>query len=308
MHDVITIGSALVDIFIHTPRFTKVESGKKTLLCQAHGDKMEVESFSAHTGGGASNTAVGFSRLDFSTAIVCETGQDKFSYLVTKDLLENSVSTDLIIEEKKEQTGGSVILVSQDGERTVLVHRGAAAMLDPFDISTYWLSQAGHVHLSSIGGKFQTLLKIFKAVRRLPTTTLSWNPGKKELGLLATRRLLPGQVPAKIFIVNTSEWEMISNIQHEVLSTFEYTVVTAANKGGDVYQYGDQVCHYPAFSSKVIDTTGAGDSFAVGFTAGILWNRGVRQAAQIGAKNAASVVAYFGAKTGLLNKQDLEKV
>lgn len=193
MHQIITIGSALVDIFIHSAQFTPTKSKQGDLLCQLYGDKTEVDGFNVFTGGGGSNTAVGFARLGFKTAVMCETGRDGFARLVMQDLQDQQVSTQLVIEEKKEQTGGSVILIGPDGERTVLVHRGAASMLDPFDISAYWLSEARHVHVSSLGGQRPTLEKIFKLVAHNPDLSLSWNPGKKELALLANRQLVPVQ-------------------------------------------------------------------------------------------------------------------
>lgn len=307
MHQVITIGSALVDVFVHTPHFKQVQTAEGTLLCQIRGDKHEIESFHVHTGGGGGNCAVGFARLGFKTAVICETGRDRFSYLVRQDFLENQVDKSLIIEEKKEQTGGSVILVSDEGERTVMVHRGASAMLDPFDIPAYWLSQAEQVHLTSIGGRLATLKKIFSIVEKSGGTSLSWNPGKKELGLLANRQVLIDQVPAQVLIVNQTEWDLISEVQQEVLQKIELVVVTAGAKGGDVYQNGEHACHFPAQSLEVVDATGAGDSFSVGFVAGLMEGKAIVEAAELGARNSASVVAYYGTKQGLLYKDDLFK-
>ncbi len=41
MYQVITIGSALVDIFIHSPQFVPTKSKQGDLLCQLYGDKTE---------------------------------------------------------------------------------------------------------------------------------------------------------------------------------------------------------------------------------------------------------------------------
>lgn len=305
-YQVITIGSALVDIFIHTHKFQVKDTQDGTMLCQTHGSKLEVDDFKVFTGGGASNTAVGFSRLGFHSGIICETGRDGFSDLVIRDLRQNGVATNLVISEKKEQTGGSVILVCSNGERSVLVHRGAAAMLDPFDIPAYWLTQARQVHLCSIGGQQPTLEKIFQFISRSELTTLSWNPGKRELFLLANRQLLVEQIPCEIFLVNEEEWDIVSEIQGEILKNFKYVVVTAGKKGGNVY-YDQKSFHFSAQSSRVVDTTGAGDSFATGFVAGMLWGKSPEESALFGAKNSASVVSYYGAKTGLLTREDFLK-
>ncbi len=305
MFQVITIGSALVDIFIHTHKFQVQNTAEGLMLCQAHGSKTEVDNFNVYTGGGGGNTAVGFARLGFKTAVICETGRDNFSYLVIKDLTDQGVDPRLIISEKKEKTGGSVILVCDGGERSVLVHRGAAAMLDPFDISAYWLSESEWVHLSSIGGREKTLEKIFNSVEKSSSTRLSWNPGKKELMMLAERRLAVDEIPCFVFLVNEEEWQMVESIQPQILSTFPYVVITAGKRGGDVYHQQEHACHFPALSSEVVDATGAGDSFATGFIAGIIWGKTPQEAAILGSRNAASVVGRYGAKTGLLSRDKI---
>ncbi len=308
-YQVITIGSALVDIFVHTDKFELMDTPKGVHLCQLHGSKTDVEDFNVYTGGGGGNTAVGFSRLGFKTSVICETGRDNFSYLVLKDLRDNGVDTSLVICEKLEKTGGSVILTCENGERSVLVHRGASAMLDPYDISAYWLAQAQLVHLSSIGGNQQTIEKIFLSIKRSRSTKLSWNPGKAELLMLADQRLMINDIPCETFIVNDEEWQMVIDVQNQILRTFPYVVVTAGKRGGDVYYHGEYLLHFPALSSGVLDSTGAGDSFAVGFVAGLHWGKSPQEATIMGAKNAASVVGNYGAKTGLLSKEKiLEKI
>ncbi len=305
MPQVITIGSALVDIFIHTHKFHVQETAQGVMLCQTYGSKTEVDNFQVLTGGGGGNTAVGFSRLGFESAVICETGKDSFAYVVSQDLKENKVATNLMITEKLEQTGGAVIMVCAQGERSVLVHRGAAARLDPFDIPPYWLSQAQQVHLCSLGGQQATLEKIFKTVAQSDQTSLSWNPGEKELLFLAERQLAIEQIPCEIFLVNEEEWSMVSAVQGEILRNFPYVVVTAGTKGGTVYVKNQDSFHFSALDNQAIDATGAGDAFAVGFVAGMMWGKTPQESAQLGAKNSASVVNYFGAKPGLLKKQEL---
>ena len=62
--------------------------------------------------------------------------------------------------------------------------------------------------------------------------------------------------------------------------------------------------------SKVIDRTGAGDSFASGFITGFIKKRGnVEYAIQLGTANATSCLRKWGAKQGLLEKgEKFEKV
>jgi len=57
-----------------------------------------------------------------------------------------------------------------------------------------------------------------------------------------------------------------------------------------------------------IDDTGAGDAFAVGFVAAHLAGKEVVEAARWGSLNAAQVVQFIGAKRGLLERAELERM
>ncbi len=305
MYQVISIGSALVDIFIQSSAFAVKELTEGKMLCQAYGSKASVDNFKVCTGGGASNTAVGLARLGFKTGIICETGRDNLAFLVKQKLVQEGVITSLMIEEKKEQTGGSVILVGEDGERSIMVHRGAASLLDPFDIPVYWLTQTNWIHLSSIAGQEKTLNKIFTIVSKEPQLKLSWNPGKAELGLLASRKLLAQALPCQVLVVNQQEWQLVENVQEELLTYIPQVIVTAGPQGGNVYVQGQHQFHYRSLDVPVIDTTGAGDAFCVGYVAGQLTNQSVHQSVKLGVRNACSVIGQFGAKPGLLRKTQL---
>ena len=306
MYDIITIGSALVDIYIHSDHFVSGSEGDGKMSFCLSGDKVRVDSFKVCSGGGGSNTAVGFSRLDFQTAIVSETGRDDFAHIVTNNLHQEKVSTNLIIEEKREQTGGSVILVGENGGRTVMVHRGASSQLDVFDISPFWISQTRWVHLSSIAGRKKTLEKIFSLINKNPEIGLSWNPGKAELVLLAEKKLKISSIPCQIFVLNKQEWSLIEVVQEEILQKFSQVVVTDGSRGGAVYIEGQKSFDFPSEKVKSVDDTGAGDAFTTGYVAACLVHRPPQEAVQWGIKNATSVVKYYGAKMGLLRRRDIE--
>lgn len=128
MYDVISIGSSLLDIFIKSDDLEADRDGDQQIL--TYGDKMELSDFHLFTGGGASNTAVAFARLGLHAAVISETGRDEFANLIVSDFQKEGVATNLLIQEKLERTGGSVILVAKNSERVVMVHRGAASLLD----------------------------------------------------------------------------------------------------------------------------------------------------------------------------------
>jgi len=62
--------------------------------------------------------------------------------------------------------------------------------------------------------------------------------------------------------------------------------------------------------SPIVDRTGAGDSFGSGFVSGYILagdvseEEKIKYAIQLGTANATSVVQYFGAKKGVLKKDE----
>jgi ribokinase len=305
MYDFISIGSSLVDMFVHSDKFSmKKLEGENQFSIQ--GDKVEIESFVVKAGGGAANTAVGFSRLGFKAAIVSETGRDDFSDVIIHNLQKDGVDTKLIVKEKKEVTGGSVILVGQNGRRTVMVHRGAASMLDSFDIPVFWLSKARWVHLSSIAGRMGALKRIFELVKKNPDIRLSWNPGKSELKLIAEGKIKVEDIPCMILFLNDKEWEIVKKQQDELIKEIPQIVITKGSEGGEVYIHGKKDLRFLGAQAKSVDDTGAGDAFATGYVAAQFLNMQPKTSVEWGVRNAGSVIRYFGAQTGLLERQRIE--
>ncbi len=307
MYQFLTIGSALIDIYIQSSKFQPAQYQQEK-LCLLFGDKAEVESLYVCSGGGATNTAVGFSRLGFRTAIVSETGKDQFGDIVISRLIRENVDTSLLINERKEQTGGSVILVGNHGERIVLVYRGASSMLDPFDISPYWLSRSNWIHLSSIAGRIDTLFKIFQIVKKSGKIRLSWNPGKAELGLINSKQLPVSSICADILFLNSQEWELVKEYHSHLLNQIPQIVITQGSKGADIYLQGKHDFHQDSLGIRPIDTTGAGDAFACAYSAATYLGKNPKTACLWGINNAASVLGYYGGKIGLLTRNDMERM
>lgn len=274
MYDVITIGSALVDIFISSNNFHLKKEGSALWLCEKYDEKIEVDSFKVTTGGGGSNTAVGFSRLGLKTGVVAELGTDSWSELLLNDFKKEKVDTSLLVLERKEETGGSVILSAPDGGRTIMVHRGAASMLDAKDIPNHALIDTKWIHLSSVSGQQEAMQKIFALVSE-HKKQFSWNPGKAEIKLLNEGKLNLTGVNVTVLFVNQQEWESLAAVHEQLHQQCVQIVVTNSGKGGEVYQSGKLLHRYEGEAVEAVNGTGAGDSFAAGYVTAIL--NGVRK-------------------------------
>lgn len=314
-YDVISIGSAVLDIFMKSDKFRVVQSGDipgGIAMCEVYGGKMEVEEVTIVSGGGATNTAVSFARKDLKSAVVAEMGNDPQSLLIHRDLEEAQVDTRFLIQEQGETTAVSVVLIADDGGRSIMVHRGAAAMLTKHDMPTEEL-ETRWVHISSLGGNME-LLRTLLTMAKNKKIRVSLNPGMKEI--LHKDKLLPLLSLVEILFLNRDEARDLWGIDYsdealwksmQALPGAHVSVITDGGRGGKICANG-KVSFYEGIKvKKVVDTTGAGDAFASGMVAGVLYGKTYDQAVEWGIKNATSVLHHVGAKKGLLTLGEINR-
>ncbi len=303
MFDIITIGSATADIFMKSAQFHLQPTSDGVLLCQEYGGKIDVDQFELQSGGAGTNTAVGFSRLGFKTATVVEIGKDVFAQVIWDDLKREKVNTDYVVAEKTEETAVSALLISAEGGRSALTHRGAASMLEARDLPWDVLNQTRWIHLSNVGANMELLSQLFTFLQK-SSVGLSWNPGRKELELLAEHKLQVDHLACDILVMNKEEWQIVQSVQHHLLQKISQVIVTDGRRGGELYLKGQYQFHYTCPEIEVVQETGAGDAFTVGFVSAHLLGKDPQECSLWGVKNAASVVKHMGAKTGLLRLRD----
>ena len=305
MFDVVSVGSATVDVLVKSEAFQV--RGRN--LCEVYGAKMEVEEAVVEIGGSATNSAVSFARKELKTACVSEIGKDLGGRLVKWGLAEEGVVTDYLVEEEGEETAVAAILVAGSGERSVVVHRGASAMLGkddfPWEIKTRWL------HVGSLGGNMRLLERVLKWAKK-EGVRVSFNPGSKEIE--KRERTLKLLLLVEVLFVNREEAERLFDIPFGDREVWEseccptgakVTVVTDGARGGKMCVRGECEFWSGIKTKKVVDTTGAGDAFASGFVSAVLYGLDYRMALEWGKKNAASVIKYMGAKRGLLSLAEI---
>lgn len=306
MYDLLTIGSATLDIIVASKEFILTQAGEGVALCERYGDKMDVETLKFTSGGGGTNVAVGGARLGLKTAVVAEIGKDFAADIVIKDLHKEKVDTQFLVAERLEETAVSVLLVSSEGGRSILTHRGAAYELESRDIPWENLKQTRWVHLGSLGGDKQLifdLLEFFKS----QDIGLSWTPSKSDLQLLIDGQIQASALDLDALILNGHEWESLADLRHQLSQQIGLVFVTRGKDGGEVLSRGAEILKYQALAVKSVEETGAGDAFASGVIAGIITGQPLPTCVEWGKKNAASVIQHYGAKEGLMTRQEIEK-
>ena len=316
MFDVISIGTATQDVFLRltknetNPSFAKATEGEP--LCFQSGSKNEVEKPVFATGGGAVNAAVTFSRQGLKTAALFRVGEDQSGENLWKEMRDEDIHFWKIIDSNI-GTAYATILLSINGERTILTYRGAAEGVSlkeiPFDqLKTRWAAIfPSYIDVGAMG-------KIIDHFY-FQGTLITFNPSKFYLEKHAYN-LRPFLDKIKVLFVNREEAAQLTGASPDnEKALFKkldklvkgIAVMTDGPRGVWVSS-GQEIYHAGVFMEKIIaDRTGAGDAFASGFVAGLIQKDDIEYAIRLGSANATSVVEQIGAHIGSLTKKQFEE-
>ena len=156
MFDVISFGSAVLDIFLDTGLR---EKGK--FMAYPVGEKLQVRDMEFYIGGGGTNTAVAFSRLGLKTGYLGKIADDFSGKKILENLKKEKVEF-LGVFEKGSKGGYSIILDSKEKDRTVLTYKGVNEEIKFSEINLKKL-KTKWIYLSSfLGRSFETEKRLAK--------------------------------------------------------------------------------------------------------------------------------------------------
>lgn len=316
MYDIITIGSAFQDVYLFSKRFkvlkdTRVITGE--VECFAFGTKIELDDILFEVGGGGTNTAYTLARQGLKVACLTKVGADGAGEEVKKVLKKAKISTDLVVTDQRRRTAHSIVFLGPNGERTLLVYRGASHYFDASDVKFNKLKNTRWLYITSIGGNFSLLKKIVSFASK-NKIKIAINPGKLELEY-GIKKLKPIFNKVNILFLNREETAQIfkrsysdeKGIMDDIskLST-NVSIVTEGEKGC-LACFNKNIYRISIHPVKAVDTTGAGDAFGSGFVAGFIKWGSFDKAIRLATANSAAEVKIIGAKQGILGKYLLKK-
>lgn len=305
MLDVISIGTATADIFIKSPDLGRLRGGAK----------IETDSPCVTVGGGAYNSAVTFSKKGLVTGLFSKIGDDIFGQLVRNAAAHSSIRP-FFLDGKRGQTGVSFILLSQNGERTILVYRGVSGDFSKSEVLPVPKAKWAYIHPGSMS--LAVLLSLIGKLQK-NGTRIAINPSLHMLSY-GISRIRPILNKSNVVILNREEASALTGVpfsrRGEIFKKLDADVLGIAimtdGKNGSAVSDGKTIISSPAFRvKKVIDMTGAGDAFGSAFVAALI-EKGetcgknkcdantLAYALREGSKNAALVIQHIGATEGLL--------
>lgn len=290
--DIVTFGSAMVDIFIDTHL-----KEKKGNISYPAGSKIKIHNTYTDFGGGATNSAVAFSRLGLKSGCICAVGDDSNGTEIINQLKGEKVKF-LGKIKKHFDTDFSIILDSKERNRTILVNKKINNEISSIDITkkikTKWL------YLSSMLGKsFSTQVKLARELHN-KGVKIALNPSEY---LIKEKNIMPLLKICDVFILNNEEARLLTK-EKDLLKGIhklgpKIVVITNSNKKIICYDGKKKYTIMPN-KIKVVEKTGAGDAFASGFVAGQITNKTINESLKLGLKLSESVIKYYGAKNNLL--------
>ncbi len=258
---------------------------------------------STHGGGAAGNVAAWLTRTDARATIVGHVGDDLAGSAIVSEFNALGVRhNNLVINNG--HSGVVVVLVDPTGERTMFPDNGANSGLALSDLPS--LDEFNAIYLSgyspldplSLPGIKEMIARIHLAALPIFFDPASVG-GMMEVDLeevISWLRLMD------VLLLNEEEAMYLTGREdiHQALDILlEHLKVVVIKRGphGAIGKIrGATAIQVPANPTIVVDTTGAGDSFAAGFIASFVRDGDLKRALESGAHVAAHCVSIVGAR------------
>ena len=258
---------------------------------------------SSSSGGAAGNVAAWLTRTDARSTIVSHVGDDPAGAAIVAEFDALGVDHgDLVIP--GETSGVVVVLVDASGERTMFPDKGANSRLTLADLPDLSRFQAvyisGYALLNPLArdGVLAMIEKI-----KADGLPIYFDPASvgamkdvadKELhNWFSMMDVLFLNEEESIYLTGSVDIERALNY---LLDFSKVVVIKRGSAGAIAKARGFDSISLPAVAATVIDTTGAGDSFAAGFIASYSKNHDLTAALQAGGELAAGCVAIVGGR------------
>ena len=309
---ILGIGNAIVDVFtkvddIFLERNNLIKGSMKLIgEVEFKNLKSNIKIENIVAGGSVANTMAGIAYLKGCASFIGKINLDEFGKIYKESL--NNINVNFVYNEKKEklETGGSIIFITPDAERTMCTYLGVSTGLSKDDISENTLT--GHSLLLLEGylwdkGESEAMFKhvINSAKKRNIKIAMSLSDifcvtrHKQEFYDLLRNDL-------DLLIGNEKEINELTN-KNNLLDSInqlkelkKLIVVTRSENGSLAIKNNEIISCKGVKVNKILDLTGAGDLFAAGFLKEYLDNSDIKKCLQTGSMLASRIIQKIGGR------------
>ncbi|KAF5191282.1 Ribokinase [Thalictrum thalictroides] len=288
----VVVGSANADIYVEINRLPK------------EGETISAKTGQTLAGGKGANQAACGGKLAYPTYFVGQIGEDAHGRLISEALETGGVQLDHLSIVSNAPTGHAVVMLQSDGQNSIIIVGGANMCCWPekFDEKDLEVVKNAGIVLLQREIPDSVNIQVAKAARSAGVPVIldaGGMEGPIPVELLNFVDILsPNETElARLTGMETESFEQISQA---VLKCNEMGVkqvlVKLGSKGSALFVEGEEPINQPIISaSKVIDTTGAGDTFTAAFAVALVEGKSRKECLKFAAAAASLCVQVKGA-------------
>lgn len=265
-----------------------------------------VNDMSVLRGGTGGNISYSLSLLAANCILVSAAGKDFYERGYDK-CFQDSIDLRLDIYDDQ-YTAAAYIISDQKNNQITAFHEGALLRLESIDLKTK-ITPNDQIKIAiNAPNPIKAMLNFAVQLDELGIPMI-FDPGQQIK--LFTKEQLKKIIPlTSTLIVNSAEFTLLEKTMeadiHYLKSQIDDIIVTLGNTGSLLYHKGESVSIPIAKADKVVDPTGAGDSFRAGFLKGLLMNLSIQEACQLGAVMGSFCVEAPGGQGHFVNLSAVE--
>jgi ribokinase len=289
MNEIVVIGSINADLVFVSKKRPKA------------GETLIGEEFLTIPGGKGANQAVAAAKLGAKVAMIGCVGNDIYGKKMIENFNINGVDASRI-KELSISTGVAGIMVDNE-DNSIVVIPGANQRVDCNLIDE---------HIDTILGSKIVVLQL-----EIPMETVEYVINicsKHNIQTIlnpAPASKLSENIIEKVTYITPNEHEAVeifgeSNIER-LLERYPNKLIVTQGEKGVIFNDGYQTRTVPSNKVKVVDTTGAGDTFNGAFAICKIENKSLIEAVKYANKAAAISITKYGAQGGMPSKAEVER-
>jgi sugar/nucleoside kinase (ribokinase family) len=263
-YDVLVLGEINVDLILRAEEIVPV-----------FGQEILVDETTLTIGGSSVIFACGAARLGLRVGYVGVVGEDEFGRFMLREMSARGVDVKPTIVDPTVKTGITVSL-STPADRAMLTYSGSIAALTTERVDRALLGRTRHLHVGSYflqRGLHDGLPELLAQARAKGLTVsqdTGWDPHERWNG-----GFWETLAQTDVFLPNVDEARAITgaaDAEAALEALLEQVPLVTIKQGaeGAIARRGEETVRAVPPLVQVVDTTGAGDSFAAGFVYGYL--------------------------------------
>lgn len=258
-------GSLVTDITIYPAKEFRLI---KDFLAFPFDYKVQIDKISVDVGGSGFNVAKVLSILKNKVEFFGKVGNDSYGKKILQALKESKISTKNV-KIVNEMSGFSLVFLF-GGEKTIVTYRGANNLLSEKDVDEKTIENSDcFIFTSMTSDENVKFLKKATEIAKEKDIKIVCNPSVAMVDY-QKKALLELMESSDFIIMNKKEALKLTNTNNPLSAAKKLkkisnsiVIITMGKKGSLIFQ--ERIKLFKPFKVKVVDTTGAGDSFTAAF-------------------------------------------